>query len=358
MLIIISLSVMSMQTTDSNAKRLAALKNKKKQQTQQALAIQKCLKDVAASTNKVTKFSDSEPEEEENKITDILQDVESEGEEVIFSDKAHFLGKRGEKLMTLQSKIGGDDRFKLDTRFEDSGSGSEDGSEGDEEVRELREERGKQYNLMDSILDQLGLNTRKPHPSTNKTCDAFVRYDPTDETHTKYVVDRTEKTTEDNIGVANENSEEIETEGNRESEAPVVDKNTYFEVKTDFANTAPAETPVSGFKFGFSFDPEPAEKVGEAELVKIPELQHDSSDEEETMDMQSSSSVVKSPATRSFFFYTQNPVFKDISSCNFVRTKTLEEIETQLVTERAQLTQGYRKRHKDAIRSQRKLSTK
>ena len=47
-------------------------------------------------------------------------DVEEE-EDYGFKVKPEFSGKRGEKLMKLQAKFGGDDRFKMDQKFVDEG---------------------------------------------------------------------------------------------------------------------------------------------------------------------------------------------------------------------------------------------
>lgn len=344
---------------NSNQKRLAAIKEKKNLQNSQSSLIKKALSDDLAS--KITKFSDSDDcsgdENVEIKSNDILHGVE-EDEDILFESKPQFFGKKGEKLMSMQSKIGSDDRFKLDERFQSDSDSKEAESSGDEEERELKNEREVMYGAMNSILNNLGLNCMKQNSATdtNQIVDNYVRFDPNDESHDKYLIKQDEPVVDT---TTNGDCDEIEDKkvSKNQTEAPVVDKNTFFEVKSDFTKSS------GGFSFNFALSeelaPHRSEDPAEAETVKIRELQIDSSDDEETSTIPTklnlSDTSTKKP---SIFFYTNNPLFKNPPESQFKRTKTMEEIEKEWTSDREQLTLEYKKRHKDAVRFRKKVSTR
>jgi len=61
---------------------------------------------------------------------------------------------------------------------------------------------------------------------------------------------------------------------------------------------------------------------------------------------------------RPFFLYTAHPDGKWKNKVNFMRTELMSEIEAEWLAKRETLTQEYKKRHRDALRFQKKLKVK
>lgn len=356
-----------MLQTESNKKRLAALQNRKLTQTTQNEVVRNALSDKAV--NKITKFSDSDSESEhEQKITDILHDVE-ENHDFEFTEKPHFFGKKGEKLMTMQTKIGSDDRFQLDERFESDSESCKEASE-DEETIELNNERQLLYNAMNSILDNMGINSlkRNPNVESQHVVDQYVRFDPSDASHEKFLIG---KDLSGELNNRDDKSKEIEISADDKLDTkapdsvPIVDKSTFFEVNTDFNKAIAVKSSDSvGFKFDFSIETTGTVNIDdnmenmEAQEHHIKELMQDSSDDEDTIDQKGIVTNNRKDSQRKFFFYCNDPEFKKVSTVDFKRTQTLEEIKEEWIAQRQRLTAEYKKRHKDAIRFQKKFVSK
>lgn len=346
----------------SNSRRLAALKGRKNQQSQQNELIQRALLSNAA-TGKVTKFSDSEEEETPDSF-DILHDVEDDKAE-IFTEKPQFFGTKGEKMMSLQSKIGADDRFQLDERFQSDPDS--DFSEEDPEERELSNEREVLYGTMNSVLSGMGLDSRIANKSASQPAvDKFVRFDPTDDTHQQFLVDdRKEAISNPDPAIKEAVVDEVlPISADITNPVPAVDSNTFYEVKANF-NTTEAKPDQDTFSFKFNFEVEESKKIadsdfGEAEKVHIKQLQNDSSDDEEPMDTEDQVQCINKmkKIEKPYFFYSINPNPSKQFPCRFVRTKTQEEIQNDWIEKRQDLTAEYKKRHKDAIRFQKKITSK
>ena len=354
-----------MSQKSSNQKRLAALHNKKVTQSSQRELVRNALSDKAV--NKVTRFSDSDDDPPDNqKITDILYDVE-ELDNVSFDIKPQFHGKKGEKLMSMQSKIGSDDRFQLDERFE-SDSDSHDSSDSeDSETKELNSERQSLYNTMDSVLADCGITALKHNPTAENqhVVDQYVRFDPTDASHEKFLIPQSsqndDKSSETEKTMPHTTSDKDDDE-KVDEDKPIVDNSAFFEVKTDF-NKAIADTNGFSFKFDFAIESSQTDTQKtvdfKAEEYSIKQLQLDSSDEEAVMDLESSASKdVNGNSQSSSFFYSINPIFKQGPISQFRRIKTMDEIEKEWTDTRYQITAEYKKRHKDAVRFQKKFVTK
>ena len=342
---------------NSNAIRLAALQNKKLDSNSQNKAIHEALSDKPA--NKITKFCDSDNESCTDEPKDILQDVEEL--EFEFSEKPQFFGKKGEKLMTMQSKIGSDERFQLDNRFE-AGSGSEYESE-DEQTKDLKSEQEIMYSLMNSALGKIGVNSNKHNPSQENqhNIDQFVRFDPCDAAHEKFLINTNPKPEDSVFSLIPESSND-QSPAEPLQALPAVDERTFFEVNTDFNKVIESNDSTSsgfGFKFDFHIDtPQslPLQDTSDEKMV-IKELQNDSSDDEANLE-HDSFRVEKSHVQHQMFFYSLNPQFKKEMSVSFKRNKSVEEIENDWLSNRQQLTAEYKKRHKDAIRFQKKFFAK
>ena len=74
------------------------------------------------------------PDRAKNALFDDSDDGDDDVEGDTFKVRPQFEGKKGQKLLELQSRFaGGDDRFRIDARFReerDDGGGDGDGGEG------------------------------------------------------------------------------------------------------------------------------------------------------------------------------------------------------------------------------------
>ena len=339
--------------TKSNVVRLAALQNKKLENNSQSRAVHQAL--AEKSFNKTIKFDDSDNECSSKK--QIFQDILADVDESMcqFLEKPHFLGKKGEKLMTVQSKIGPDERFQLDSRFQ-SESENESQSE-DEQTVELKNEQGLMYNIMNTVLDEIGVNPGKQHPSfeNQHNIDKFVRFDPCDSAHDKYLIKN-----DTNVSVIEPT--EIQTKDFTDEAMPLVDERTYFEVNSDFNKVLKPNAlsgGADGFKFDFNIDKyqtPPLQNISTENYI-VRELQQDSSDNDECFDKTAFSEKL-TPKLKQFFFFSLNPRFQMDIPLLFKRDKSMEEIDKKWLSNRQELTIEYKKRHKDSIRFQKKFCTK
>ena len=92
------------------------------------------------------------PGRAKNALFDDSDDGDDDVEGDTFKVRLQFEGKKGQKLLELQSRFaGGDDRFRIDARFreerEDGGGDEGEGSGGDDGGGELDLEAEKKRNL-------------------------------------------------------------------------------------------------------------------------------------------------------------------------------------------------------------------
>ncbi|EEC03941.1 conserved hypothetical protein [Ixodes scapularis] len=196
-----------------NAKRLASLERRVAQARSQKELLRSALTSVDAAAqknNRKTLFEDSD-EEEGNRhrttgpsaaartppLTKFSLFEEDSGEEPAdeveqlerdFRLRPHFEGKKGQKVLALQSRIGTDERFRLNERFLES---DEDGDDShDEEVNsaEVGDERSRNLNILRDVLGgQLGEGPKtRPKPVFKDT--SRLRFDPAKEASSKFVV--------------------------------------------------------------------------------------------------------------------------------------------------------------------------
>ncbi|KAG0420919.1 hypothetical protein HPB47_003178 [Ixodes persulcatus] len=113
---------------------------------------------------------------------------EAEQLERDFRLRPHFEGKKGQKVLALQSRIGTDERFRLNERFLES---DEDGDDShDEEVNsaDVGDERSRNLNILRDVLGgQLGDGPKtRPKPVFKDT--SRLRFDPAKEASSKFEV--------------------------------------------------------------------------------------------------------------------------------------------------------------------------
>ncbi|XP_072025686.1 nucleolar protein 8-like [Amphiura filiformis] len=154
-------------------------------------------------------------------------------EDVFQFDQPQYEGKSGAKLMKLQSRFGGDDRFKMDTRFiDEENMDSEDKQEGkaevDSEDENLQEEKKRSLAILEKIVGTRAMAKTKP---VNNSRNAFkdlsaLHYDPSKEEHSKFEQKDAEPESTEADG------DGTNTMQREEQPAPEVSKETFYEVST------------------------------------------------------------------------------------------------------------------------------
>ncbi|BFZ08896.1 hypothetical protein BsWGS_11936 [Bradybaena similaris] len=192
-----SAPVMKNKQAADNQKRLKAIQeNLKLKQAQHSIHLP-ALKDVDSSKNLGQRivFKDDSSDDDDNelskddkKLTLFDSEPEDEGVEEIFKSKPHLEGKKGEKLMRLEQRIG-DPRFKLDARFALSDSEEEDEDDYEEKNKPLTDidkslEQEKLANLkvLESIVGKTTLDrfSEKLKRNVKHITDMNkLRFDPT-----------------------------------------------------------------------------------------------------------------------------------------------------------------------------------
>lgn len=187
---------------NSDKKRLESMKKKRQEFNEKKNIIKSGLISIDKKPNKKVIFSDTEEDSSmqnnfttngdsviEIKNKNLFEDDDSD-EEINFEIKKQFEGKKGQKVLDLQSRYKSDKRFVLDERFieEDSASEKEDNLEISEEIQVGQvDEKSKQ---LDILQDVLGVTIKtKQYDTTNKVKAklGMLRYDPLQPEHAKYL---------------------------------------------------------------------------------------------------------------------------------------------------------------------------
>ncbi|XP_054290651.1 probable RNA-binding protein CG14230 [Macrosteles quadrilineatus] len=313
--------------------KIAEMKRKKAVQEQSQLhADQKNIIKKALSTlgkeqvNKKIVFSDAEESEPkvslEGKTNKLFEDDDSASEqEVDFKLKVNtqFEGKKGHKLMELQSKFASDSRFNLDSRFHESESENELDEAHTESV-DIETEKKRQLEILESIVKQ----PIRPFSEARKITDAksdgslMVRFDPTREDHQKYLL-KPQKPSEDKEpqDKTKKSKKERNTLLNEESR-PQVSKEKVYDVKEDLK-----EVLKQGNKSDFSLlklfgskdeDTNTQQQSGSESVKKLKyatknPFKYDSSEsdsEEEEEKVKSLKTKPTIPSWKTTFFFTEN----------------------------------------------------
>ncbi|KAJ1524535.1 hypothetical protein ONE63_011027 [Megalurothrips usitatus] len=207
----------SRKSKAAEEKRLKSIAERKSVFEQQKKAIQSALSDKKGpQLNKKIVFNDVDIEEavqplkqpnanrgvnksQENKQKSLtlFNDSDSEAEDELsqgFQVKKQFEGKKGKKLLDLQSRFNNDQRFKLDERFyesdEDVGSSlptkrvpqSQTSDGGYEGVEGIAEEREQQLQILSGILGK----PVQPHHDNRVKVKGMLRFDPSKPSHSKF----------------------------------------------------------------------------------------------------------------------------------------------------------------------------
>ncbi|XP_045777106.1 nucleolar protein 8 [Maniola jurtina] len=221
---------------NSDKKRQESIKKKRQEFNEKKNIIKIGLVSIDKQSNKKIIFSDNEEDStaqenptanghiKQNNHKPTLFDDGGSDDEINFEVKKQYEGKKGQKVLDLQSRYKSDKRFVLDERFvEDSESEKDDGQNDEEEVDlNQADEKSRQLN---TLQDLLGVTIKsKSTDTTNKTKTklGMLRFDPTQPEHAKYLVP---VTAEDHTKKSKKKkSKEIKDVESQKEPEPVVEK--------------------------------------------------------------------------------------------------------------------------------------
>ncbi|XP_048200991.1 nucleolar protein 8 [Perognathus longimembris pacificus] len=240
---------------EDNQKRLAALEARQKTREVQKKLVHSALANLDGHPEKKSSHiifgsdgeseTDETPAQEQNhpgeklvkesmgkttgKLFDSSDNEESDSEDDSdrFRIKPQFEGRAGQKLMNLQSHFGGDDRFRMDSRFLESDSEEEQEEVNEKkstEEDELAAEKKKALNVVQSVLHTNLNNPLSKGPATKKFKDV-IHYDPTRHDHATYERKMDDKT-KDSKAKRKKKREEAE-------KLPEVSKEMYYDIAMD-----------------------------------------------------------------------------------------------------------------------------
>ncbi|XP_013162495.1 PREDICTED: probable RNA-binding protein CG14230, partial [Papilio xuthus] len=191
----------------SDQKRLESLKRKRQEFKEKKNIIKTGLVGIDKVPNKKVIFSDDAGEtnlhnngstNQEN-INDqpknrknVLFDDEDSDTEVTFEIKKQFEGKKGQKVLDLQSRFKSDKRFTLDERFIDDQSDDEKNEEKDTvdddrvDVGQV-DEKSKQLNILQDVLGVTIKTHNSEYVQKTKPKLGMLRYDPMHPEHAKFL---------------------------------------------------------------------------------------------------------------------------------------------------------------------------
>jgi len=189
---------------DSNAKRLASMKERQNQIQTQKRSIMSGLSNFnVESKGKVVKLGSDDEDQGGNdgnsgKAKKLLLEDSSDEEENDVKDRfrirPQFEGKTGEKLLSLQSKFANDDRFKIDERFKQKeNKKKKDKNILDSLDEETKEERLRNLKILSSII---GSEKKIVTPTDEKKLfkdPSKMRFDPSNKDHQQFLVKDKEK---------------------------------------------------------------------------------------------------------------------------------------------------------------------
>ncbi|KAF2900570.1 hypothetical protein ILUMI_05612 [Ignelater luminosus] len=184
-----------------------------------------------------------------------------------FEIKEHFEGKKGQKLMALQSKFKNDKRFTLDARFLEESENEEQLQNNEIEDKEIshEDEKQKQFEILEEVLGKkISRKQVKNDELVNRAPKMMLRFDPTQPEHSKFEVKDTAKQEKKK---KKETKKEVEDKIVEAVPAPEVSKDTFYKVAVDLKTTLQEK---EGFSLADMFSKE-IQNVVESEEEKTVE---------------------------------------------------------------------------------------
>ncbi|XP_072942908.1 probable RNA-binding protein CG14230 [Epargyreus clarus] len=246
---------------NSDKKRLESMKKKRQEFNQKKMIIKSGLIGIDKVPNKKVIFSDDDDERVttqesqnglpvnqtenvknnvRNKKSKTLFDEDDDSDnEVNFEIKKQFEGKKGQKVLDMQSRYKADKRFVLDERFVEDDKSDEEPNivENNDEDVELGQvdEKYKQLNILQDVLG-VPIKVKQPQDPTKQTKSkiGMLRFDPTQPEHAKFlapVATKQEQPKKSKKKKSKENAEEQPVqEEPKEIEKVEVSKEQFYKV--------------------------------------------------------------------------------------------------------------------------------
>ncbi|XP_036339015.1 probable RNA-binding protein CG14230 [Rhagoletis pomonella] len=200
-------SVAEQKRKESQNKMTKQYKDKKS-------VIQQALSGRDAPKSKKIRFSDTEEDEHtatqsdfhQKSITNIFGSDEEDDEETDtkLQLKPELFGKKGEKLVEMQSKQSLDPRFRIDAKFvdDDDGEGEEqiEASTHKESLQNVETERSWQMGILEQVVGSKIDTSDNAQKAARKK--RMLRYDPSKEEHQKLLRTTAKEAPEEDIEVS------------------------------------------------------------------------------------------------------------------------------------------------------------
>ncbi|CAD7087358.1 unnamed protein product [Hermetia illucens] len=296
----------------SDKKRKESLHKMKDQYNKNKLAIKEALTNIdgAKKSTKIV-FDDDELDNsqkpskagKESKKKNLFDDDDEEAPEdygKTFEIKEQFQGKKGEKLMKLQSKFKLDPRFAMDSKFLEGDEENEEEDNVQKEDAVESDERNWQLSLIEQVVGKK-MNLERP-TQKQQTKGLITRFDPSKEEHKKFYKTATNDDPEQHGGKSVNNNEDVE-----------VSKEQFYKVSDDLTKSLKSSN--QGFSLLNMFgkaDEETSQKDNAQKYTVIPltkqpksavaldnPFKYDSSDSEDDDDQNKTiKEEVQSPAAK------------------------------------------------------------
>ncbi|XP_050550638.1 probable RNA-binding protein CG14230 isoform X6 [Spodoptera frugiperda] len=191
---------------EAEKKRLESMKKKRQEFKEKKMIIKSGLTGVDKVQNKKVIFSDAEDEtprvtkthtitnkRHQNTVLFEDDDADDSNDELNFEVKKQFEGKKGQKVLDLQSRYKSDKRFTLDERFIDDDEDEESENKQSNTTEEVElgteDEKAKQMNILQDVL---GVTLKTKYSENNdskksKPKPGMLRFDPLQPEHAKFL---------------------------------------------------------------------------------------------------------------------------------------------------------------------------
>lgn len=192
---------------EAEKKRLESMKKKRQEFKEKKMIIKSGLTGVDKVQNKKLIFSDAEDEMPRQIKTHTITNKGHQNHTVLFEDdeaddsndelnfeiKKQFEGKKGQKVLDLQSRYKSDKRFTLDERFIDDDEDEEPENKQSNTTEEVElgteDEKAKQMNILQDVLG-VTFKTKYSENNDNKKSKpklGMLRFDPLQPDHAKFL---------------------------------------------------------------------------------------------------------------------------------------------------------------------------
>ncbi|XP_017871623.1 PREDICTED: probable RNA-binding protein CG14230, partial [Drosophila arizonae] len=176
----------------ADSKRKESLNKMKQQHQQKKSLIQQALASAEAPTSKRIKFSDAEEDEEVEQIKvqkpkgrDLFDDEDGDEQEKEFVLPQHS-GKKGERLVEMQSKQSLDPRFRITANFVGEDDDDQEQDEPEQTENPQDNERDWQMGILEQVIGRK-IDTATATAAKVAKNKKMLRYDPAKEEHQKMV---------------------------------------------------------------------------------------------------------------------------------------------------------------------------